>query len=214
MRNRTIHKADVVGKVYEVNMENYRQIVDDTIKLYCEDLGLKEDKIPPRQWNDVLDTIRDATIRATDGTLLRLDTDPTRQYDSIKLYKAYEIYKRICNRHNKTINIAGFEYMTGVDRSVLYNWDTETSLSMTEVDKLREKGVEVSTAHVNIREKIMKDNEESLERLLESGACNPVAALGMLNRHHQWNMPGVRNDEGHKKALTAADLPKLGDGEN
>ena len=44
-----------------------------------------------------------------------------------------------------------------------------------------------------------------------TGKQNPVGVLGVLNRHYQWNMPGVSREQAGKRALTAAELPKLGE---
>ena len=55
----------------------------------------------------------------------------------------------------------------------------------------------------------MRDNEESLQALLESGRGNPVGTLARLNRYHNWNVPGIRNDQEERKALPASALPRL-----
>ena len=34
--------------------------------------------------------------------------------------------------------------------------------------------------------------------------------MGVLNRHYQWNMPGVSRESVNKQALTASELPQLG----
>ena len=47
-----------------------------------------------------------------------------------------------------------------------------------------------------------------------TGKQNPVGVLGVLNRHYQWNMPGVSREQANKSALTAAELPKLGENHN
>ena len=52
--------------------------------------------------------------------------------------------------------------------------------------------------------------EESLSNKLVTGRQNPVGVLGVLNRHYQWNMPGVSRESANKQALTASELPQLG----
>ena len=44
---------------------------------------------------------------------------------------------------------------------------------------------------------------------LVTGKQNPVGILGVLNRHYQWNLPGVSREQANKRSLTAAELPKL-----
>lgn len=46
---------------------------------------------------------------------------------------------------------------------------------------------------------------------LATAKRNPVGILAILNRHYGWNLPGVsREQQNHKQALTASDLPQLG----
>ena len=57
--------------------------------------------------------------------------------------------------------------------------------------------------------KLSQFREESLSNKLVTGKQNPVGILGVLNRHYQWNMPGVSREQANKRALTDAELPKL-----
>ena len=45
---------------------------------------------------------------------------------------------------------------------------------------------------------------------LADGNKNPVGILAILNRHYQWNLPGVSKESAKTGALSAAELPKLG----
>ena len=58
------------------------------------------------------------------------------------------------------------------------------------------------------------EREESLSAKLVTGKQNPVGILGVLNRHYQWNMPGVSKETGTRKALDASQLPQLGSSSN
>ena len=62
----------------------------------------------------------------------------------------------------------------------------------------------------NVYKKLNEFREESLSNKLVTGRQNPVGVLGVLNRHYQWNMPGVSRESANKQALTAAELPQLG----
>ena len=61
-------------------------------------------------------------------------------------------------------------------------------------------------------DKLSYFREESLSNKLADGKQNPVGILAILNRHYQWNLPGVSKESARQNALTAADLPKLGGG--
>ena len=56
--------------------------------------------------------------------------------------------------------------------------------------------------------------EESLSNKLSTGKQNPVGIMAILNHHYAWNMPGVRNENASKQALTSQDLPMLNCTEN
>ena len=58
-------------------------------------------------------------------------------------------------------------------------------------------------------QKIMDDNEQSLEAMLHDKRINPMKVLPSLNKKHGWNLPGVSRESANKQALTAAELPQL-----
>lgn len=192
----------IVEDLRPVDMDSLQSVVDDEIALYAADLGIDEKDIDARQWNDVLDTIQ-RHIFGKRKKLLKVDSGHE-EYDGDKVMEAYRIYKRICNRHGKTISLVGFMYFTGIDQQTLYNWDG--------VSYNTNSNAELSHAPLELRKIIMRDNEESLQALLESGRGNPVGTLARLNRYHNWNVPGIRNDQEERKALPASALPRL-DGE-
>ena len=195
-------KKPIDTDIRECTIENLQTIVDDEIYLYSEQMGIEEKDISPRQWNDVLDTIQRHVFGKYKQLLKR--NDGHERYDGEKVLEAYRVYKRICNRHNKTISLTGFEYFTGIEHQTLYNWDsTCTYRSGTN------REYDLSSAPIDIRKIIMRDNEESLQALLESGRANPVGTLARLNRYHNWNVPGIRSEQDERKALPASQLPVL-----
>ena len=68
----------------------------------------------------------------------------------------------------------------------------------------------LSSQRSDLQEKIMEDNEESLFSLMKDRRNNPMKILPKLNKVHGWSMPGARDRADTKQALTAADLPQLG----
>ncbi len=190
----------IVEDLRPVDMESLQSVVDDEIALYAADLGIDEKDIDARQWNDVLDTIQ-RHLFGKKKQLLKVDGGRYGQYDGEKVLEAYRVYKRICNRHSKTISLVGFTYFTGIDKQSLYNWDSDCNY--------RTNYNGLSGAPLDLRKIIMQDNEESLQALLESGRGNPVGTLARLNHYHNWDVPGIRNDQEERKALPASALPRL-----
>lgn len=47
--------------------------------------------------------------------------------------------------------------------------------------------------------------------LMKDRRNNPMKYLPILNKRHGWNLPGVSKERTSERALTAAELPKLGE---
>lgn len=83
--------------------------------------------------------------------------------------------------------------MSGIDKQTMYNWTGRPSAN-----------------GIDLHEKIMQDNEQSLTSLMIGDKGIPTKYLAKLNRYHGWNMPGVTRETSKKQSLGAAELPKLG----
>jgi len=100
--------------------------------------------------------------------------------------------------NSKEVSILGFSSLTGIDESVIYDWGNNCN--------------KLSTSASEIYKKLSHFREESLSNKLADGNKNPVGILAILNRHYQWNLPGVSKESAKGGALSAAELPKLGSG--
>ena len=98
--------------------------------------------------------------------------------------------------NNKEISIIGFTTLTGISESEIYEWGNNS--------------IKLSTTASEIYKKLVTMREESLANKLADGKQNPVGVLAILNRHYQWNLPGVSKETAKPGALSAAELPKLG----
>ena len=83
--------------------------------------------------------------------------------------------------------------MSGIDKQTMYNWTGRPSAN-----------------GIDLHEKIMQDNEQSLTSLMIGDKGIPTKYLAKLNRYHGWNMPGVTRETSKRQSLGAAELPKLG----
>ena len=115
-------------------------------------------------------------------------------YDTVNRVCDYYIY--LCTLYDKEISQIGFSNLTGICLETLNQWGNEN--------------VKLSKVSTEIYKKLVRFREESLSNKLATGNKNPVGILAILNRHYQWNLPGVSRESNHKQALTAADLPRLG----
>ena len=174
-------------------VEDMLPAVKDLIVNYCIDNEVEEKNIHPTLWNDILDEIKIHIVKPN-NRLLKTDTNRYNQYDKDKVYILYNyIYKKICNKYIQEISLQGFVNMSGIEKQSFYNWADEPSAKT-----------------LDLHEKIMQDNEQSLTSLMIGDKGIPTKYLAKLNRYHGWNMPGVTRETSKRQSLGAAELPKLG----
>ena len=205
-------EAETVNSVdnVEVDPVNLRALVDDVITDYCLRDDLDESDIPPQIWNDIIEEIR-VTLFDQNSNLLWLNGIAGVRYDDDKVLNAYEIYKRICNKHCQVVNIKGFADMIGIDKQTLYNWDSDSRRNSKYNNNISGGSTkQLSRKTVDLRKRIMDDNEQSLESMLQDKRINPMKVLPSLNRHHMWNLPGVSREKVEARPLTVDQLPKRG----
>lgn len=173
-------------------VEDMPAVASDIVSKYCDVNNIDESDIYPSIWNDIITELYIKLFRPC-NRLLKTDSNMYNQYDVDKVLYIYNnIYKRLCNKHCQEISQKGFIDMSGIDKQTLYNWKAPSSSSF------------------DLQEKIMEDNEESLFSLMKDRRNNPMKILPKLNKVHGWSMPGARDRADTKQALTAADLPQLG----
>lgn len=173
-------------------VEDMPAVASDIVSKYCDINNIDESDIYPSIWNDIITELYIKLFRPC-NRLLKTDSNMYNQYDIDKVLYIYNnIYKRLCNKHCQEISQKGFIDMSGIDKQTLYNWKASSSSSF------------------DLQEKIMEDNEESLFSLMKDRRNNPMKILPKLNKVHGWSMPGARDRADTKQALTAADLPQLG----
>ena len=174
-------------------VEDMLPAVKDLIVNYCIDNEVDEKNIHPTLWNDILDEINIRIIKPN-NRLLKTISNINNQYDKDKVYILYNyIYKKISNKYIQEISLQGFVTMSGIDKQTMYNWTEKPSAN-----------------GIDLHEKIMQDNEQSLTSLMIGDKGIPTKYLAKLNRYHGWNMPGVTRETSKRQSLGAAELPKLG----
>ena len=176
------------------------------LKMFCEEQKIKDIKKESQAvWNSALRYIYRHVFKDTDrlkshtNISVNSNTIPStfNAYDYKKVLDVLDIYIfDMCMRYDKEVSIIGFSTLTGIDQSVIYDWGNNSN-------KLSETSSE-------IYKKLNQFREESLSDKLATGNKNPVGILAILNRHYQWNLPGVSKEQSSRQALTADKLPDLG----
>ena len=188
------------------NAEVFENDIQLYLTMFCEENDIESMKNESQSvWNSCLRYIYKHVFKGTDklkhkDIILHDNTyvpSNYNMYDYNIVLDIVDIYIHdMCMKYNKEVSIIGFSVLTGIDESIIYDWGNN-------VNKL-------SNTSSKIYQKLRAYREESLSNKLVDGKQNPVGVLGVLNRHYQWNMPGVSRETSKKQTLTAADLPQLG----
>lgn len=188
------------SQVYENDMELY-------LSQFCKDQKIEDIRQESQSvWNAALmyikrhafnepDCLKSKEMHNIDGFIGGYSNYNAYNYDLVNHICDYYIY--MCMMYDKEVSAIGFSLLTGIDRYTIATW--------------RDEGTKSSPLSSDIGKKISDFREESLSAKLATAKRNPVGILAILNRHYGWNLPGVsREQQNHKQALTASDLPKLG----
>lgn len=174
-------------------VEDMPAIARDIVNTYCIQHEIDEKNIYPSVWDDIIDELY-ITLFKPCNRLLKTNDNLYNQYDVEKVEYIYKyIYKRLCNSHCQEVSQKGFLDMSGIGKQTLYDWASGR----------------LSSQSSDLQKKIMEDNEQSLFSLMKDKRINPMKILPKLNKVHDWNMPGVSREQANKRALSAAELPKL-----
>lgn len=107
-----------------------------------------------------------------------------------------DYYIQLSRQYNKLISTVAFSEFVNIPTNTIDQW--------------RELGP--GSTRFQIWKKIQDDREDGLkDKAADNGNVMGVFQVG--RREFGWDMPNVREDKGNKRVLTAAELPRLGDGE-
>lgn len=191
--------------------EQTTEVFENDIQLYltmfCERDGIEDMREQPQSvWNSALRYIYHNVFK--NGALKQhkcIDNPNStiqstyNSYDYDMVLDVLDIYIfDMCMRYNKEVSILGFSTMTGIDESVIYDWGNEST--------------KLSTTSAKIYKKLYHYREESLSNKLATGKQNPVGVIAILNRQYGWASPYTADSNRQKRALTDAELPRLGGG--
>lgn len=186
-------------EVYENDMQLY-------LSEFCEEQGIEDMKKESQSvWNSCLRYIykhvfKDNDFMKQSSNIYNINNPIPSNYNSYNhetVLKVLDIYIfDMCMRYDKEVSILGFSTMTGIPETIIYDWGRDER--------------KLSSTGSLIYKKLNEFREESLSNKLATGNKNPVGVLAILNRHYQWNMPGVSREQAEKRALPDAELPQLG----
>lgn len=175
----------------------FKSDIDMYINLWMEERNIDDMcRVSQNRWYNCCKYIYENVFKVN-PKYLKDDNNINNAYDTDKVNEVLDIYIDLCNDYEKVVNIAGFTFFTGIHRDTLNGWVN---------------GVQLGSSGSDICKKIDQMREESLVGLQTSGKNNPMCYMPSLNKYCGFNMPGVRDQGARARALTASELPKLGNG--
>lgn len=186
-------------EMQEVNntVDVFKDDIDMYINLWMEERNIEDlCKISQNRWYNCCKYVYENVFKVN-PKYLKDDNNINNAYDTDKVNEVLDIYIDLCNDYEKVVNIVGFTFFTGIHRDTLNGWVN---------------GVQLGSSGSDICKKIDEMREESLVGLQVSGKGNPMNYMPSLNKYCGFNMPGVRDQGARARALTASELPKLGNG--
>lgn len=186
-------------EMQEVNntVDVFKDDIDMYINLWMEERSIEDMcKVSQNRWYNCCKYIYENVFKVN-PKYLKDDNNINNAYDTDKVNEVLDIYIDLCNDYEKVVNIVGFTFFTGIHRDTLNGWVN---------------GVQLGSSGSDICKKLDEMREESLVGLQVSGKGNPMNYMPSLNKYCGFNMPGVRDQGSRARALTASELPKLGNG--
>lgn len=170
--------------------------LDKYLHLFCEENNIDDMKKESQAvWNSCLRYIYKHVFKGKDILKSKVlhnninNNIPTNynSYDYNIVMDLVDIYIHdMCMKYDKEVSILGFSVLSGIDDSTIQVWKSD-------------KPSQTSFA---IYKKLSQFREESLSNKLATGNKNPVGVLAILNRHYQWNLPGVSKENTNKNVAS------------
>ena len=195
-------------------VEVFENDIDLYLKLFCEEQNIEDLKAESQSvWNAALMYVKRNVFNVPDILKMskpldgynnnnynnqygNLNNCNCNAYDIDKVNSVCDYYIYICNLYNKGVTISGFSKLTGIGESTIHEWGDDNK--------------KLSKSSLEVYKKLSREYENSAESKLW-GNKNPVAVMAILNKRFGWNLPGVSKERTSERALTAAELPKLGE---
>lgn len=107
------------------NINIYDDDIDFYLQEYCNRYGFDEYKLTYRQWSGALRYIYNNTFKKDNSMLFDSDIS-NKQYNLDVINKLVDRYLYICDIHNQEISILGFEKLSGISDTIIYQWNNDT----------------------------------------------------------------------------------------
>lgn len=182
-------------------IEVFENDLDKYLHLFCSENDIDDMKKESQAvWNSCLryiyknvfkgkDLLKDKKLYNINNNSIMNTNYNSYDYDIVLDLLNIYVYD-MCLKYDKEVSILGFSTLSGINDATIMEWRNNKS----------------STRSFEIYKKLNQYREESLSNKLATGNKNPVGVLAILNRHYQWNLPGVSKEAANKSNLSLEDM--------
>lgn len=182
-------------------IEVFENDLDKYLHLFCSENDIDDMKKESQAvWNSCLryiyknvfkgkDLLKDKKLYNINNNSIMNTNYNSYDYDIVLDLLNIYVYD-MCLKYDKEVSILGFSTLSGINDATIMEWRNNKS----------------STKSFEIYKKLNQYREESLSNKLATGNKNPVGILAILNRHYQWNLPGVSKETANKNNLSLEDM--------
>lgn len=195
-----MEQAEMILKIDEI--EIYDNDFDAAIADACEKFDIEDlTAAGQRQWKRVMAFVgkkifsNNKILRDRNTVWLEGNNIPTNnnRFDYSILNILCDYYMSLSDQYNKLISAEAFSLFINIPRETIWTWKDDES----------------STPRFNIYKKLKDFRLECIkDNAFDNG--NVTGTMYVGNVEYGTNLPGVRQDEGRKRALTDAELPRFG----
>ena len=182
-------------------IEVFENDLDKYLHLFCSENDIDDMKKESQSvWNSCLryiyknvfrnkDILKDKNLYNINNNSI-MNTNYNRYNYDIVMDLVNIYIHDMCMKYDKEVSILGFSILSGINDATIMEWRNNKS----------------STRSFEIYKKLIQFREESLSNKLATANKNPVGVLAILNRHYQWNLPGVSKESASKSNLSLEDM--------
>lgn len=195
----------------EQTLEVFENDIVLYLKMFCEENNLQDLKKESQSvWNAALRYIKKHVFkdksRLKDKTNIDISNNRIssnfNRYDYNLVNEICDIYIDLCMIYDKEVSVIGFSNLTGIEYDTIYQWGS---------NNINNISGRLSNMSFIIYKKLNHFREESLSNKLATAKSNPVGILAILNRHYQWNLPGVSREKAQPQVISVNELQQLED---
>jgi hypothetical protein len=190
----------------EQTLEVFENDIVLYLKMFCEENNLQDLKKESQSvWNAALMYIKRNVFndrsKLKDKTNINISNNTIssnfNRYNYSLVNDICDYYIYLCLMYDKEVSLTGFSNLTGISLESLNEWGNNVNI--------------LSNLSSEIYKKLNHFREESLSNKLATAKSNPVGILAILNRHYQWNLPGVSREKAQPQVISVNELQQLED---